>query len=452
MSEINEMKDLTLTSNDEFDYKNAGIEKIESRDSFKQIKKDNKFSVVLLTGDKNLNKSNRVAREFENFAREQKDTLKNLSGTEELVKFCVFFDDDGSDDASDDESDDGSDDGSVIKSDQRILIQLFRKHGRHDFDYCDEDFELDCSGSKWLCIEDFWEKRDTEFSPSAIKSILTSNIKKLCAKKIFELPDRESFDNFLTKHEKVIIHFSEDGNVDSKKYQEFVAKSTSNVEFAVVDCSERKYRSCSDFLSFISITMSYVSNTSTFYGFNNGTVISRNRGACGPDSGTGSDTGCEIPGLEQLVLEVEDPEILTKGKVLEIFDENQFGQVFESHNKIIVHFSIGHKDELVDFNEKYQHFVAEHSAAEILFAVVRGKENEQFSSRWEGMMTKKIYLLKREASSFFYGFVDCNLVSKTGETFEIADLENLFTDVKEPEKMIPFKASLGIDMEHRVKR
>ena len=295
------------------------------------------------------------------------------------------------------------------------------------------------------------------------------------ARTVVELNDRKSVDNFLAKHEKVIIYF--DQNNDFEKYRKFVAQSTSRIEFAVVDFhaikQNNRYRSwsLSDFS--LALLSKDSGNTSSYYGYDKGKVISRILNAGDSSSGiaiekdsenggeienatvseTCSETVCEISGLEQLILEVEDPEILTKGKVLEIFDETQKQQVMDSHKKIIVHYSLGRKDELVEFDEKYEHFVAEHftaehstaehSTSEICFAVVHGSEGELSTMVWADLRQGRSSGMREKASSFFHGFIDGDSVSQTGHTFKIADLETLINDVKEPENMVPFKAQLG---------
>ena len=224
-----------------FDYANSGIEKIESVSHFEKIKEDNKFIVMLWTDNKKLNNCdtpflcNRVARVFENIAREQKNTLKNLSGTEELVKFCFFYesDDENADekvdesvDGSEFESDDESDDGLTS---ERIKFYLLRKtlQSHDEYEEFDKDFD-DCrdrttglkAGTKSLSIKDFDKKSDTDFSPGAIKSILTSNIEKMLTKKMFQFDEysNEKFDTFKAEHEKVIVYFCQNKN-DFEKYQ-----------------------------------------------------------------------------------------------------------------------------------------------------------------------------------------------------------------------------------------
>ena len=142
-SEINEMKDLTVTSSDELNYITSGIEKIKSMRALKKLYEEHQYVVVLTTSIEKPS-SNKIAQEYEDIAREQKETSKNLLGTYTLVKFAFGGPDDSDDDPGDDET--------------QFVIVFVRDGGVK-------------KGGEYFEIDDF-SKRD-------VKSVITDNIKKL---------------------------------------------------------------------------------------------------------------------------------------------------------------------------------------------------------------------------------------------------------------------------------
>ena len=65
MSEIDEINDLTLTSDDELNFMTAGIEKVESREQMKQILSKHQFVVNLTTSVIKPDTKNMFLREYE---------------------------------------------------------------------------------------------------------------------------------------------------------------------------------------------------------------------------------------------------------------------------------------------------------------------------------------------------------------------------------------------------
>ena len=65
MSEIDEINDLTLTSDDELNFMTAGIEKVESREQMKQILSEHQFVVNLTTSVIKPDTKNMFLREYE---------------------------------------------------------------------------------------------------------------------------------------------------------------------------------------------------------------------------------------------------------------------------------------------------------------------------------------------------------------------------------------------------
>jgi len=55
--------------------------------------------------------------------------------------------------------------------------------------------------------------------------------------------------------------------------------------------------------------------------------------------------------------------------------------------------------------------------------------------------------LKASALSSFHGYVNGKMVSKTGQTKDVADLEELMAEIKEPTKILPYKATSQEDFD-----
>jgi len=131
--------------------------------------------------------------------------------------------------------------------------------------------------------------------------------------------------------------------------------------------------------------------------------------------------------------------------ISKITSQETFDELVSSSKQAILYFTIRgskHAQTKEILDEMYKNFeeFVEKNTSETKFGVLDLVENQDLADT-----------LKASALSSFHGFVNKKLVSKTGQTKDIKDLEELISEIAEPEKILPYKATSQEDFDEILK-
>jgi len=121
-------------------------------------------------------------------------------------------------------------------------------------------------------------------------------------------------------------------------------------------------------------------------------------------------------------------------KITKITSQESWDEL-NSNSNTVLYFTILDSDHaetkkiLLEIYSKYEDF-AEKSTSDTKFGVIDLEDNEDLAK-----------VLKCGALSSFHGYINQKLVSKTGQTREIKDLEEMMSELASPENILPHKAT-----------
>lgn len=132
-------------------------------------------------------------------------------------------------------------------------------------------------------------------------------------------------------------------------------------------------------------------------------------------------------------------------KITKITSQETWDEFISSSKQAVLYFTILESDHaqtkeiLSEIYSKYEDFV-EKSTSDTKFGVLDLQNNSNLAE-----------VLKCSNLSSFHGFVDKKLVSKTDQTKEIEDLEELMAELASPENILPYKATSQEDFDKILK-
>jgi len=144
--------------------------------------------------------------------------------------------------------------------------------------------------------------------------------------------------------------------------------------------------------------------------------------------------GTESTNLEQTKDTGSDNKTyITKMAITQIESKEQWEKLLE-HNKVILYFTIMNPEDeftkniLQTMYQEVEKFVEKPEAADFKFACLDLTKQEDLADE-----------LKCRALSSFHGYVEKKMVSKTGQTKDIADLGELLEEMNDPASILPQK-------------